>query len=157
LNIKKLTALALVALATVALSGCSLSRYVASLDPYSPSDGTQLDIETFKARNVLLIQGTSGNAILIGSFVNSGQSDISASIQTTDSNGEPVRISFEVPAGTKFDLGYSGNEGVVMPLNAVVGSMHPIFVAGSSDPQQLLVPVMDGSLLEYREFAEKLN
>ena len=55
MKIKKLTALLASVLTVVALSGCSLSRDVASLDPYSPSDGVILDIGDLKARNFLLI------------------------------------------------------------------------------------------------------
>jgi hypothetical protein len=157
LKIKKITALAAVALATVALSGCSLSREIASLDMYAPSDGVQLDIEQLKARNVMLIKGASGNAVLIGSFVNSGTESITATLQTEDANGEVVRVAFEVAPGKKFDLGYNGTEGVVMPLAGVPGSIHPVYLAGSSDPIEMNVPILDGTLAEYRPFVEALN
>jgi hypothetical protein len=157
LKLKKFTALAAVALATVALSGCSLSRDIASLDMYAPSDGVQLDIEQLKARNVMLIKGASGNAVLIGSFVNSGTETITATIQTEDGNGEVVRVAFEVGAGKKFDLGYNGTEGVVMPLKGIPGSIHPVFLNGSGDPIEMNVPILDGTLAEYRPFVESLN
>jgi len=45
LKAKKFIAL-IAAIATVfALAGCSLSREVASLDPYAPSDGVQVDTD----------------------------------------------------------------------------------------------------------------
>lgn len=155
--VKKIIALTTVALASIALSGCSLSRDVASLDMYAPSDGVQVDLETLKVRNAMFIAGSSGNVILIGSFVNSGIENVTATIQTTDGNGEEVRLSFEVAAGQKFDLGYNGQDGIVMPLNVVTGSMHPIYVSGNSDPVQMLVPVMDGTLAEYRPFVELVD
>lgn len=157
MKFKKFVALAAVALATVALSGCSLSRDIASLDMYSPSDGVQLDIEQLKARNVMFIKGASGNAVLIGSFVNSGTEAITATIQTEDANGEVVRVAFEVGAGKKFDLGYNGTEGVVMPLSGLPGSIHSVYLAGSADPIEMNVPILDGTLAEYRPFVESLN
>jgi hypothetical protein len=157
LKFKKFVALAAVALATVALSGCSLSRDIASLDMYAPSDGVQLDIEQLKARNVMFIKGASGNAVLIGSFVNSGTEAITATIQTEDANGEVVRVAFEVGAGKKFDLGYNGTEGVVMPLSGFPGSIHSVYLAGSADPIEMNVPILDGTLAEYRPFVESLN
>ena len=157
MKLKKFIALASVALATVALSGCSLSRDIASLDMYAPSDGVQLDIEQLKARNVMLIKGASGNAVLIGSFVNSGTQAITATIQTEDGNGEVVRVAFEVGAGKKFDLGYNGTEGVVMPLKSLPGSIHPVYLSGSGDPIEMNVPILDGTLAEYRPFVESLN
>ena len=157
MKFKRFIAVLAITASAVALSGCSLSRYTASLDPYAPSDGVQLDIQNLKARNLMLIQGASGNAILIGSFVNSGTSNVTANLQTKDLNGEEIRLSFEVAAGKKFDLGYNGTEGVILKLDAVPGSMHSVYLAGDSDPVEILVPVMDGSLEEYRQYSESLN
>ena len=157
MNIKKIVSLSTVVLASIALSGCSLSRDVASLDMYTPSDGVQVDLETLKVRNAMFIAGSSGNVILIGSFVNSGMENVTATIQTTDGNGEEVRLSFEVPAGKKVDLGYNGQDGVVMALDVLPGSMYPIFVSGASDPVEMLVPVMNGALAEYRPFVELVD
>jgi hypothetical protein len=157
LKLKKFIALAAVALATVALSGCSLSRDIASLDMYAPSDGVQLDIEQLKARNVMFIKGASGNAVLIGSFVNSGTEAIIATIQTEDASGEVVRVAFEVEAGKKFDLGYNGTEGIVLPLKGIPGSIHPVYLSGFTDPIEMNVPILDGTLAEYRPFVEPLN
>lgn len=157
MKLKKLTAVVLTALATVALSGCSFTRDVTSLEMYTPSDGVQLDIEQLKARNVLFLKGKSGNAVLIGSFVNSGTETITATLQTEDANGELVRVAFEVGAGKKFDLGYNGTEGLVMPLTGVPGAMHPIYLSGKSDPIEMLIPILDGTLEEYRPFVEPLN
>ncbi len=157
MNVKKIVALSTVMLASIALSGCSLSRDVASLDMYTPSDGVQVDLETLKVRNAMFIAGSSGNVILIGSFVNSGMENVTATIQTTDGNGEEVRLSFEVPAGQKVDLGYNGQDGVVMALDVLPGSMYPIFVSGASDPVEMLVPVMNGALAEYRPFVELVD
>ena len=157
MNVKKIVSLSTVVLASIALSGCSLSRDVASLDMYTPSDGVQVDLETLKVRNAMFIAGSSGNVILIGSFVNSGMENVTATIQTTDGNGEEVRLSFEVPAGKKVDLGYNGQDGVVMALDVLPGSMYPIFVSGASDPVEMLVPVMNGALAEYRPFVELVD
>lgn len=157
MNIKKFSALAAIALATVALSGCSLSREIASLDMYAPSDGVQLDIEQLKARNLMFIKGASGNAVLIGSFVNSGSESITATLQTEDSKGEVVRVAFEVGAGKKFDLGYNGTEGVVLQLDGLPGSIHSVYLSGSADPIEMNVPILDGTLEEYRPFVESLN
>jgi hypothetical protein len=156
-NVKKITSLTLLALASLSLAGCSLSGNVSSLQPYAPSDGVQVDAQSLKARNVLLIQGESGRAVLIGSFVNSSQEDLMASVQTKDSSGQDIRVEFAVKAGTKFDLGYNGTEPVTFKLDGAPGQVHEVAVSGGGDPYVLNVPVMDGSLAEYREYAESLN
>ena len=145
------------ALASLSLAGCSLSGNVESLRPYAPSDGVQVDAQSLKARNVLLIQGESGRAVLIGSFVNSSQEDLVGSVQTKDSSGPDIRVEFAVKAGTKFDIGYNGTEPITFQLDGNPGQVHDVAVSGGGDPFVLNVPVMDGSLLEYREYAESLN
>ncbi len=157
MNVKKITSLTLVALASLSLAGCSLSGNVESLRPYAPSDGVQVDAQSLKARNVLLIQGESGRAVLIGSFVNSSQEDLVGSVQTKDSAGQDIRVEFAVKAGTKFDIGYNGTEPITFRLDGNPGQVHDVAVSGGGDPFVLNVPVMDGSLLEYREYAESLN
>lgn len=157
MNVKKITSLTLLALVSLSLAGCSLSGNVESLKPYAPSDGVQVDAQSLKARNVLLIQGESGRAVLIGSFVNSSQEDLMASVQTKDSSGQDIRVEFAVKAGTKFDLGYNGTEPITFQLDGNPGQVHEVAVSGGGDPFVLNVPVMDGSLLEYREYAESLN
>jgi hypothetical protein len=157
LQIKKIATLTSLVLATALLSGCSLSREVTSLEMYAPSDGTMVDAESLKARNVMIIKGSGNKALLIGSFVNSGMDPVMASLQTTDSTGEEIRVAFEVKPAGKFDLGYNGTEGVLLSLDAKPGSIHTIYVSDGSDPIELVVPVMDGSLAEYRPFVESLN
>ncbi len=157
MQIKKIATLTSLVLATSLLSGCSLSREVTSLEMYAPSDGTMVDAESLKARNVMIIKGSGNKALLIGSFVNSGMDPVMASLQTTDSTGEEIRVAFEVKPAGKFDLGYNGTEGVLLSLDAKPGSIHTIYVSDGSDPIELVVPVMDGSLAEYRPFVESLN
>ncbi len=157
MQIKKIATLTSLVLATALLSGCSLSREVTSLEMYAPSDGTMVDAESLKARNVMIIKGSGNKALLIGSFVNSGMDPVMASLQTTDSTGEEIRVAFEVKPAGKFDLGYNGTEGVLLSLDAKPGSIHTIYVSAGSDPIELVVPVMDGSLAEYRPFVESLN
>ncbi|BDQ00675.1 hypothetical protein [Aquiluna sp. KACHI24] len=157
MQIKKIATLTSLVLATALLSGCSLSREVTSLEMYAPSDGTMVDAESLKARNVMIIKGSGNKALLIGSFVNSGMEPVMASLQTTDSTGEEIRVAFEVKPSGKFDLGYNGTEGVLLSLDSKPGSLHTIYVSDGSDPIELVVPVMDGSLAEYRPFVESLN
>lgn len=157
MNLKKIASVSMIGLAALSLAGCSLSNNVASLDPYAPSDGVLVDTNNLKARNLLLIQGESGKAVLIGSFVNSKAQDVTATLQTQDVDGNDVRVEFNVPAEQKFDIGYNGTEGITLQLNAEPGSMHEVYLNDGSDPIGILVPVVDGSLEEYRPYAESLG
>ena len=154
---KKFTSIAMIAASLLVLSGCSLLSDAESLRPYAASDGVNLQVEALKARNVLLIQGQSGNAVLIGSFINSSDADIQATIQTKDSAGLDKVAGFIVQAGAKFDIGYNGTVGIPLSLNAELGSLYPVYLSTGVDPIKLLVPVLDGTLAEYSKYADALK
>ncbi|NCV81380.1 MAG: hypothetical protein EBW36_05105 [Actinobacteria bacterium] len=151
---KKFTAVIAAIVTIFALTGCSLSREVASLDPYAPSDGVQVDTDELKARNVMFVVDDAGNAVLIGSFINPGQGAVSATLETLDSNGTVVMAEMTVEAGAKFDLGYNGTEGKYLYLTETPGSMHPVYMRVTGDPTRMLVPILDGALEEYRGFID---
>ena len=151
---KKFLASIAALLTVFALAGCSLSREVASLDPYSPSDGVQVDLPELKARNVLFVSDVEGNSVLIGSFLNTTDGTLVAQIETMDSQGKVVLTDITIPAQGKFDLGYNGTEGKRLFLTELPGSMHPVFIRAGGDPTEILVPILDGTLEEYRPFID---
>ena len=151
---KKFLASIAALLTVFTLAGCSLSREVASLDPYSPSDGVQVDLPELKARNVLFVSDGEGNSVLIGSFLNTTDGTLVAQIETMDSQGKVVLTDITIPAQGKFDLGYNGTEGKRLFLTELPGSMHPVFIRAGGDPTEILVPILDGTLEEYRPFID---
>lgn len=153
----KLATIAAALITVLALSGCSLSREVESLRPYAPSDGVQSEVGDLKSRNLMFIRNEAGRAILIGTFVNSSQNELMASIETQDAAGDTVRFDFSVEPGGVYDLGYNGNPGIVLDVDEVAGAMRNVFIAAGGDPLGKLVPVLDGTLEEYRPFAEALD
>lgn len=153
----KLATLAATLITLLVLSGCSLSREVESLRPYAPSDGVQSEVGDLKSRNLMFIRNDAGKAILIGSFVNASQTELMASIATDDKNGETFRYDFSIEPGGVFDLGYNGNPGIVLEVDEIAGAMRNVFVTAGGDPFGKLVPVLDGTLEEYRPFAEALD
>ena len=157
MNLKKIASVTLIGLATFSLAGCSLSGNVASLDPYAPSDGVLANTTNMKVRNLLLVQGESGKAVLIGSFVNPSMNVVTTSLKTKDSSGQELAVEFSVPAGEKFDIGYNGTDPLALQLDAQPGSMHEVYLFDGTDPISILVPVVDGSLEEYRPYAEALG
>jgi hypothetical protein len=154
LKTKKIVAAIAAFITIFALAGCSLSREVASLDPYSPSDGVQVDLPELKARNVLFVSDSDGNSVLIGSFINATDGTVSAQLETMDSDGKVVLTDITIPAEGKFDLGYNGTEGKRLFLNELPGSMHPVYIRVGGDPTEILVPILDGTLEEYRPFID---
>jgi hypothetical protein len=159
LLVRRITiALAATAL-TLGLSACSLTGNVASLDPYSPSDGQQVDLESVKARNFIYLVGESGRGFLIGSLVSTATSDIRVKLQYVDPvTDERSDVFFEVPAGSKIDFGYNGNPAVELPVVEFPGQTAKFFLLESdSISGTILVPVLDGTLSEYQLLLEQLE
>jgi hypothetical protein len=155
-NNKLITAIAGV-FTLVALSGCSLNSEVESLRPYAPSDGVQSEVGDLKTRNLMFIRNDAGRAVLIGSFVNASQNELMASIETDDKDGNTIKFDFSVEPGGVYDLGYNGNPGIVLEVDEIAGAMRNVYLAAGGDPFGKLVPVLDGTLEEYRPFAEALD
>jgi hypothetical protein len=91
---------------------------------------------------------------LIGSFINATDGTVSAQLETMDSDGKVVLTDITIPAEGKFDLGYNGTEGKRLFLNELPGSMHPVYIRVGGDPTEILVPILDGTLEEYRPFID---
>jgi hypothetical protein len=153
-------AIALAATAmTLSLSACSLSGNVASLDPYSPSDGQQIDLESVKARNFIYLVSDSGRGFLIGSLVSTSPTDMRVKLQYADpSTDERTDYFFDVPAGSKVDFGYNGNPAVELPVVEVPGQTAKFYLLESESISGIIqVPVLDGTLAEYQMLLEQLE
>lgn len=144
---------------TLSLSACSLTDNVASLDPYSPSDGQQVDLESVKARNLIYLVGESGRGFLIGSLVSAATSDIEVKLQYVDPDtDERTDYFFDVPAGAKVDFGYNGNPAVELPVVETPGQTARFYLIESENVSGLIqVPVLDGTLVEYQALLEQLE
>jgi hypothetical protein len=81
-----------------------------------------------------------------------------ASIETNDAAGDTIRFDFSIEPGGVYDLGYNGNPGIVLDVDEFAGAMRNVFLTSAGgDPIGKLVPVLDGTLEEYRPFAEALD
>jgi hypothetical protein len=159
LFVRRLAATALIATLALSTSACSLSGNVASLQPYSPSDGQQVDLESIKARNFIYLVSESGQGFLIGSLVNSAAEARVVKIQYVDPNTQAKTDYFvEVEAGAKLDFGYNGNPAISVPVVEVPGQTALFyFLESDTVNAEMKVPVLDGTLSEYRSLIELLE
>ena len=157
--VRRLAATALIATLALSTSACSLSGNVASLQPYSPSDGQQVDLESVKARNFIYLVSQSGKGFLIGSLVNSAGEAKVVKIQYVDPNSQAKTDYFvEVAAGAKLDFGYNGNPAISMPVVEVPGQTALFyFLESDTVNAQMKVPVLDGPLSEYKALLQLLE
>jgi len=159
LFLRSITATLMLAALTLGTSACSITGNVASLQPYSPSDGQQVDLDAVKARNFIYLVSDSGNGFLIGSMVNSSNEDRVVKLQYINSSTqERSDYFFEVPAGSKIDFGYNGSAAIQVPVIERAGQTAQFFLLESDTVNgSMRVPVLDGTLAEYRSLLEQLE
>lgn len=157
--VRRLAATALIVALSLTTSACSISGNVASLQPYSPSDGQQVDLEQIMARNFMYLVADSGNGYLVGSIVSQSTEDRVIKIQYVDPNTSAKTDYFvEIPAGQKVDFGYNGNPAILMPVVEGPGQTAKFyFLESETINASMRVPVLDGTLQEYRLLLEILE
>jgi hypothetical protein len=131
----------------------------AVLQPYSPSDGQQVDLDQILARNFMYLVADSGNGYLVGSIVSQATEDQVIKIQYVDPNTQAKTDYFlEIPAGQKVDFGYNGNPAILLPVVEGPGQTAKFYFLESDTVNAIMrVPVLDGTLEEYRLLLEILE
>ena len=157
--VRRLAATALIVALSLTTSACSISGDVASLQPYSPSDGQQVDLDQILARNFMYLVADSGNGYLVGSIVSQATEDQVIKIQYVDPNTQAKTDYFlEIPAGHKVDFGYNGNPAILLPVVDGPGQTAKFYFLESDTVNAIMrVPVLDGTLEEYRLLLEILE
>ncbi|WP_022886080.1 hypothetical protein [Glaciibacter superstes] len=131
-------------------SGCNLLAPQATSLHYDASDGVNGSVGDVDVRNAVLVSNDDGDANLIVTFVNTGDSAHNLNVQYT-AEGEKIDQSFNVKANSSITLGTDDAPSVIVEAEAAVaGSLFPVyFQYGNETGLELLVPVLDGTLAEY--------
>ncbi len=140
------------ALAT-ATAGCTFVSEQATLIQYDPSDGVGATIGDLAARNMIALISEDGTQIsLLVSFINTGDSAVTVAVQS-ESDGEPVTTTKSIEAGATDSYGNTGEAQFLIGNPGITaGALYPVYLQVGSEPgQQVLVPVLDGSLAAYAD------
>lgn len=147
---------AAVALAAVALAGCSYVNPITTKENYAASDGTQVQIGDVEGLNLIVVSSGMGEpATLIGALHNSSSEDIE--VQVTFDGETATAVT--VPAGE--DAMMSPMEGdTEVPGTALVQPgllTEATFVSDVAGAFTVEVPVMDGTLPEYADVLAEIG
>ena len=159
MNVRKVTsALAISAALLLGTTGCSLNHNIDSMQAYAPSDGSQIDIGNVKLRNFIYLSNGAGGK-LIGSVVNNDANDITVQFEYTDFDTRTQTDPITVSAGETLGLGAgSDTEGLPVTISGLPGQKITIWVSiNGATGQELVVPVLDGTLEQYAPLVEKLT
>jgi hypothetical protein len=92
---------------------------------------------------------------LLGTVVNSSAlNETSVEIQLVQADGSRLTLDYTIPAKGKQDIGYNNGEIVLVQLTEGPGELVSVFVREDGSPVTMLVPVVDGTLAEYRPFID---
>lgn len=147
-------AVASVAVAALVLLGTSACNFVApqaTLEVYDASDGTSANVGDLRVLNAMLITETGDEANLVASVVNQSGDRVRLKLQY-ESGSEKVDKRITVGAGEVQDLGPSGLGISLEEIDAKPGDLFPVYLQyGDVEGEQLLVPVLDGTLPQYAD------
>lgn len=134
-------------------SACNFMSPIASMEVYTPGDGTSTDFGDIAARNILILVAPSGQAALFGSFINQG----------TVANAFEFEIAgqsygFNIQPGEKLDIGFNGKNALPLSgLNQIAGSLADVtFTSGSATVKDTL-PLLDSTFAEFAPLVNSLN
>ncbi|MEP6478624.1 MAG: hypothetical protein ABJB03_04485 [Rhodoglobus sp.] len=137
-------------------AGCSFFATQQTTHLYDASDGVGTVIGDLKVRNVIALVGADGKAVsLIFTAVNDSNKAIRLNLGY-DVNGAQDTKDFTIGAGKVLNVGYDKDDTtdqlIIIGTGATAGGLLPIFVQyGDETGETLLVPVLDGSLPEYKD------
>lgn len=155
----KLRAVASVFLAgalALGLAGCNFISPQRTLQKYDPSDGVGADLGGLDVRNVLLITEDGTRATLVMSVINSATDDKSLEVQYESSaptavDGD-VSFDIDVPRQTIVSTSSGDEDQIVLEdIDAPAGALFTLyFQTGDSQGVELRVPILDGTLEQYK-------
>jgi len=150
---RSIASVALGAAVLLGTTGCSMLAPQATQIQYAPSDGIEVfGTGELHIRNVLIVaneEGTEGN--LIAAIVNDTAEPQTLSI---DVDNGTVTDTIRVPANTTVSLGTAETEPLLLEgIDAMPGSLLPIYFASGEEGSLADVPVLDNTLEYLRDLA----
>lgn len=149
------SSIALAAALAFGATGCSLVAAQGTTEPYAPSDGIDVNIDSIAVRNMLLIADETGeNFNVVFTGVNNTADDAIVRITFVHDSSEASADFDLAPGLTPF-----GNpEGDIAPqLVTLEGleagqTVEAYFEVAGGGETKYKVPVLDGTLAEYRQY-----
>lgn len=150
-RVQRLSLVAAIAVGALAFTGCSAINQQSTTLVYSASDGVRLDMGKLELRNVLIVSAKAGDpGRFTGTFYNT--SDAPITLTVAGSQGSQTELT--VPAGGEpLVLDTKSDAAILSTISAIPGGLEPVklTMSGSSAaPETLNVPVLDGTLAEYK-------
>lgn len=151
------SSLALAAVIALGATGCGLFAPQGTTDPYAPSDGIEASFADLDVRNLLLVAAEDGRHFnVVFTAVNATLEPVQLRVSFVNRDGSAeAAADFLVEPGTQL---FGDPEGENAPVVVAIPDLAAgdtvtayLQVVGSEDLERQ-VPVLDGTLAEYRPF-----
>ncbi|MCW2288849.1 DNA modification methylase [Leucobacter luti] len=156
MKIRIASSIAIAAALALGATGCSLIAPQGTLKPYAPSDGVDVNVSGIDVRNIMLIADESGeNFNVVFGSVNLTEAEQELAISFTSEGSQKARAEFTIPTGNTLFGNPAGEETPVLVTipGAVPGAtVDAYFQKAGAEEVKYEVPVLDGTLAEYRDY-----
>jgi hypothetical protein len=147
-RVQRALAIGTAALALLGSAGCSTINDQATTFSYAASDGIVANVGPILLRNLMLVAADGkSQARVLGTASNTSDSPVQLTL-----TGPGSTASVTVPANGQIRFEQDENETVVGTPGADPGALVTLDVKVNSESTKLGVPVLDGSLAEYKSF-----
>lgn len=137
----------------IGTAGCNLVAPQATTKHYFASDGVNVDVTSdIAVRNAVVITDAGKLGNLVMTVVNNSTERARFTVQH-ESAGTRKDVTVSVPASSTTVFGYPDGETVLLrAIDTQPGALLPIyFHSGDDEGKEVLVPVLDGGLPEYKD------
>lgn len=144
------TATASAVAAGLLLTGCSATNPITTMNNYEASDGVGADLGDLSLVNLIVLSGGEGKpGTVVGAVTNDGDATRVELVVDGQQAG-----SFRVASGSTVLLGTEDGEQVeVDEVAEPAGAFVDVTVTSGAGSTTVAVPVLDGTLPEYSEYA----
>ncbi|MFV0434457.1 MAG: DNA modification methylase [Leucobacter sp.] len=157
MKIRIASSLAIAAAIALGATGCNLIAPQATTEEYAPSDGIDVNLDGVDVRNMMLIADESGeNFNVVFSTVNLTGEDKDLTINFVGEGTAQASADVKVPTGNTLFGNPADKE---IPLVVVSlpdlkpgATVDAFFQASGSPEVQHNIPVLDGTLADYRDY-----
>ncbi|WP_051427338.1 hypothetical protein [Arthrobacter sp. H20] len=135
--------------AVLGATGCSVTSEQATTIQYAASDGIVAEAGPLELRNVMVITSGEGEpGTILGTVFNPSDSAVQLTIE-----GENSSADITVPAEGKWVFeDETTDDGILEGVSEIPGALVDLNFVVNSETVELRVPVLDGTLEEYREY-----
>ena len=146
---QRAAAAGVIALAVLGVSSCSAVNEQATVREYSPSDGIVENVGEVELRNLLVVSNGDGEAgRVLGTVVNASPDDVEFSLAMGGTT-----LEWTIESGDKVIFEDAPADQTTVPnVDVLPGTGLRADASDGAETVELNVPVVDGTLEDYREY-----